>query len=188
MDICRRACRDKAYIFLAKAQTISTSVDRTTSAVATAAIANRARRTARRPSHSSLQAGAPLDNNLVERALKRAVLHRKNALFYRTLNGAQVGDLFMALIHNCQLCSANSFDYLIQLQRMPGNWPPARRNGCPGTTATPWRELPRYDEGDLAEKDRLRAGPERQSRVGRETAFPRVRSQSRFWPCINRPW
>ena len=32
------------------------------------------------------KAGTPLDNNLVERALKRAVLHRKNALFYRTLN------------------------------------------------------------------------------------------------------
>ena len=31
------------------------------------------------------EAGAPLDNNLCERALKRAVLHRKNALFYRTL-------------------------------------------------------------------------------------------------------
>jgi transposase len=43
-------------------------------------------------------AGAPVDNNIVERALKRAVLHRKNALFYRTLNGAQVGDLFMSLI------------------------------------------------------------------------------------------
>jgi len=49
--------------------------------------------------------------------LKRAVLHRKNALFYRTLNGAQVGDLFMSLIHTCQLCGANSFDYLIELQR-----------------------------------------------------------------------
>lgn len=33
-------------------------------------------------------AGAPLDNNIVERALKRAVVHRKNALFYRTLHGA----------------------------------------------------------------------------------------------------
>jgi transposase len=63
------------------------------------------------------QAGAPLDNNLVERALKRAVLHRKNALFYRTLNGAEVGDLFMSLIHTCQLCDANSFDYLTELQR-----------------------------------------------------------------------
>ena len=63
------------------------------------------------------QAGAPLDNNLCERALKRAVLHRKNALFYRTLNGAQVGDLFMSLIHTCELCHANSFDYLTELQR-----------------------------------------------------------------------
>jgi transposase len=77
------------------------------------------------------QAGAPLDNNLVERALKRAVLHRKNALFYRTLNGAQVGDLFMTLIHTCQLCAANSFDYLIELQRhvrelaaRPAEWMP----------------------------------------------------------------
>jgi transposase len=77
------------------------------------------------------QAGAPIDNNLVERALKRAVLHRKNALFYRTLNGAQVGDLFMSLIHTCQLCGANSFDYLTQLQRHaqklasnPAEWMP----------------------------------------------------------------
>ena len=46
-----------------------------------------------------------------------ALLHRKNALFYRTLNGAQVGDLFMSLIHTCQLCGANSFDYLVELQR-----------------------------------------------------------------------
>lgn len=77
------------------------------------------------------EAGVPLDNNLCERALKRAVLHRKNALFYRTLNGAQVGDLFMTLIHTCQLCGANSFDYLTQLQRhaqelaaAPGEWMP----------------------------------------------------------------
>jgi transposase len=63
------------------------------------------------------EAGAPLDNNVCERALKRAVLHRKNALFYRTLNGAETGDLFMSLIHSCELCGANSFDYLTQLQR-----------------------------------------------------------------------
>jgi transposase len=77
------------------------------------------------------EAGAPLDNNIVERALKRAVLHRKNALFYRTLNGAAVGDLFMSLIHTCQLCDANSFEYLIELQRHvrelaanPAEWMP----------------------------------------------------------------
>jgi hypothetical protein len=77
------------------------------------------------------QVGAPLDNNLVERSLKRAVLHRKNALFYRTLNGAQVGDLFMSLIHTAELCGANSFDYLTELQRHarelaahPAEWMP----------------------------------------------------------------
>jgi len=65
------------------------------------------------------QAGAPLDNNVCERALKKAILHRKNALFFKTQNGARVGDLFMSLIYTCQLNEANPFDYLTQLQRHP---------------------------------------------------------------------
>jgi len=60
-------------------------------------------------------AGAPLDNNLCERALKHAILHRKNALFYKTQRGAQVGDLFMSLIHTCQLSGVNPLDYLTWL-------------------------------------------------------------------------
>jgi transposase len=60
--------------------------------------------------------GAPLDNNLCERALKKAILHRKNALFYKTENGARVGDLFMSLIHTCQLAGVSAFDYLTELQ------------------------------------------------------------------------
>jgi hypothetical protein len=56
-------------------------------------------------------------NNVCERALKKAILHRKNALFYKTQNGARVGDLFMNLIYTCQLNEANPFDYLTQLQR-----------------------------------------------------------------------
>jgi hypothetical protein len=72
------------------------------------------------------------------RALERAVLQRKNALFYRTLNGAQAGDLFMSLIHTCQLCGANSFDYLIELQRHAQNWRPSPRSGCRGTIARRW--------------------------------------------------
>lgn len=63
------------------------------------------------------QAGAPLDNNVCERALKKAILHRKNALFYKTRNGARVGDLFMSLIYTCQLNEANPFDYLTELQQ-----------------------------------------------------------------------
>lgn len=56
------------------------------------------------------QAGAPLNNNVCERALKKAILHRKNALFYTTRNGAKAGDLFMSLIYTCQLNGANTFD------------------------------------------------------------------------------
>ena len=77
------------------------------------------------------QPGSPLDNNVVERSLKKAILHRKNSLFYKTQNGARMGDLFMSLIHTCELCGANPFDYLTELQRhaaelksRPGDWMP----------------------------------------------------------------
>ena len=76
-------------------------------------------------------AGAPLDNNICERALKKAILHRKNALFFKTRNGAAVGDLFLSLIHTCELNGANPFAYLTELQRhasevatAPGAWMP----------------------------------------------------------------
>lgn len=59
--------------------------------------------------------GAPLDNNIAERALKMAILHRKNALFFKTENGAHVGDVFMSLIHTCRLSKVNPFDYLTAL-------------------------------------------------------------------------
>ena len=75
--------------------------------------------------------GVPLDNNICERALKKAILHRKNSYFYKTKQGAQVGDMFMSLIHTCELNKVNAFDYLTQLQKnaaavvlSPGNWMP----------------------------------------------------------------
>ena len=68
---------------------------------------------------------------MVERGLKKAILHRKNSLFYKTQNGARMGDLFMSLIHTCELCGANPFDYLTELQRhtaelkrRPSEWLP----------------------------------------------------------------
>ena len=61
--------------------------------------------------------GAPLDNNICERALKKAILHRKNALFYKTLAGARVGDVFMSLIHTAELNGIAPFEYLVALQR-----------------------------------------------------------------------
>jgi len=53
-------------------------------------------------------AGAPLDNNICERALKLAVLQRKNALFYKTTRGAAVGDMLMSVIETCRLNEVNS--------------------------------------------------------------------------------
>jgi len=77
------------------------------------------------------QAGAPLDNNICERALKKAILHRKNSLFYKTERGARVGDLYMSLIYTCELNGANPFDYLTELDRHadelahnPSDWMP----------------------------------------------------------------
>jgi transposase len=63
------------------------------------------------------QPGSPIDNNVIERALKKAILNQRNAYFDRTLNGAHTGDLFMSLIHTCELNGANPFDYLTELQR-----------------------------------------------------------------------
>jgi len=61
------------------------------------------------------KAGAPLDNNRCEQALKMAILHRKNSLSYKTLNGARTGDLFMSLIHTCRLNGINPFEYLLAI-------------------------------------------------------------------------
>ena len=76
-------------------------------------------------------AGAPLDNNLCEQALKRAIIHRKGSLFYKTVHGADVGDIYMSLIHTCRLCDVNPFDYLNALQQhaqavigAPARWLP----------------------------------------------------------------
>jgi hypothetical protein len=75
--------------------------------------------------------GAPLDNNICERALKKVILHRKNSLFYKTEFGALIGDMFMSLIHTCNLGGYNPFDYLMALMKhtqavsaAPENWMP----------------------------------------------------------------
>ena len=77
------------------------------------------------------KAGAPLENNICERALKRAIVHRKNSLFYRSLRGAHVGDVIMSLIHTAAECGTDPFEYLVALQRhaaaakqSPAEWLP----------------------------------------------------------------
>ena len=75
--------------------------------------------------------GAPLDNNACEAIVKRAIMHRKNSLFYRSLTGARTGDTFMSLIHSAELNGVEPFEYLIELlkhpeevEREPGRWMP----------------------------------------------------------------
>lgn len=78
---------------------------------------------------------APLDNNICERSLKRCILHRKNSLFYKTEHGACIGDMFMTLIHTCNLMKVNPFDYLTmlltnaaELKDNPSRWMPWNYN------------------------------------------------------------
>jgi hypothetical protein len=77
------------------------------------------------------KAGAPLDNNIAERALKKAILNRKNAYFYRTENGARVSDLYMSIIHTCELNGINAFDYLTELQSHAADLATASREWLP---------------------------------------------------------
>ncbi len=74
---------------------------------------------------------APLDNNVVEQSLKRAILNRKNAYFYLTENGTHIGDIFMSIIQTCYKARINAYDYLVKLQfhakdveRNPSAWLP----------------------------------------------------------------
>ncbi len=75
--------------------------------------------------------GAPLDNNTCERAIKMAITHRKNSLFYRSERGALVGDIFMTLINTVRLNGENPYKYLTALlinakavAKCPSDWLP----------------------------------------------------------------
>jgi len=62
-------------------------------------------------------AGAPLDNNICERALKMAIKHRNGSLSYRSKRGAEVGDIDMTLLYTAELAGENPFEYLTALLR-----------------------------------------------------------------------
>ena len=58
---------------------------------------------------------APIDNNISERSLKNAIRQRRASLFYRSMNGALVGDVYTALIVTTQLHRGDPFRYLTAL-------------------------------------------------------------------------
>ena len=62
-------------------------------------------------------AGAPLDSSWADRAIKIAIRHRRNSLFYKTPKGAAIGDCSMSLIYTCTRNGVNPYDYLNALQR-----------------------------------------------------------------------
>ena len=77
------------------------------------------------------EAGAPLDNNIVRTSLEEGGPAPQERTVLQDAERAAVGDLFMSLIHTCELNGANPFDYLTELQRhaeelkrSPSEWMP----------------------------------------------------------------
>ena len=61
-----------------------------------------------------------IDNNETERMLKRAILHRKNSMFYRCLFGAKVGDVIMSVGFSALQNGVDPFTYFIDLLHHKG--------------------------------------------------------------------
>jgi len=60
--------------------------------------------------------GAPLDNNLVERALKLCIRQRKNSLFYRTEHSAYLASVLTSVLATCLDAGVHALHYLVALQ------------------------------------------------------------------------
>jgi transposase len=76
-------------------------------------------------------AEAPLDNNILERALKIPIRGRRTWLFYKTQYGAMIGGVLTSVIYTCALAGANPLAYLTALQehknqvvKEPESWLP----------------------------------------------------------------
>jgi len=64
--------------------------------------------------------GAPLDNNIVERALKLFIRQRKNSLFYKSEHSAYIASVLSSLIATCIYAGVNALEYLVALQEHRG--------------------------------------------------------------------
>jgi hypothetical protein len=60
--------------------------------------------------------GAPLDNNLAERALKLFIRQRNNSLFYKSTHSAYIASVLNSLIATCLYAGVNAVEYLVALQ------------------------------------------------------------------------
>lgn len=60
--------------------------------------------------------GAPLDNNIIERALKMIIRVRKNAGFFKNDHGAFMGSIIFSVLTTAVAAGANPMDYLTEIQ------------------------------------------------------------------------
>ena len=75
--------------------------------------------------------GAPMDNNVVERALKLFIRQRKNSLFFATEHSAYIASVLTSLIATCLHAGVNALEYMVAVQehrrevfRAPAAWLP----------------------------------------------------------------
>lgn len=61
--------------------------------------------------------GVPLTNNDDEQLIKRAVLNRKNAYFFKNETGAKIADILMSFMETCVLNNTNPYNYLLAVQQ-----------------------------------------------------------------------
>jgi transposase len=60
--------------------------------------------------------GAPIDNNVAERALKLCIRQRNNSLFYKSPHSASIASVLTSLIAPCIYGGVNAVEYLVALQ------------------------------------------------------------------------
>ena len=59
---------------------------------------------------------ASLDNNWAERSLRYIILQRKNSLFFKTVNSAEVHSGLSSIVKTCSENGINAFKYLNWIQ------------------------------------------------------------------------
>ena len=64
--------------------------------------------------------GAPIDNHLAERVLKRFIRQRKNSLFYKREPSASIASVLTSVLATCLSAGVNAVEYLVALQEHRG--------------------------------------------------------------------
>jgi hypothetical protein len=91
-------------------------------------------------------AEAPLDNNPAERALKPAVMIRKNSYFYKTGRGADDGAIILSMITSCRLNGTNVWNWMVSVLKRPSE-----------VSGNPAAFLPWIYKGEAVEEEVARA-------------------------------